>query len=148
MVPYSVLQQCEVHKIFIFMYFIVIFKKKIILEKLLEERKIIIKYPKWGKWANFGSKIDIFEVFLNLFFRFFWNFPWWQALKIASKSEFLILEKNCYYSQNEESSTFLGPKSALLNFSVNLLIRFPWNCTRLALKSGLKWMFCMWKENS
>ena len=46
MVPYSVLQQCEVHKIFIFMYFIVIFKKKIILEKLLEERKIIIKYPK------------------------------------------------------------------------------------------------------
>ena len=48
-----------------------------------------------------------------------------------------------YYSQNGENGSILDLKSILLNFYLKLLNRFFWN-----RKSGFKWLFWIFKENS
>lgn len=61
--------------------------------------------------------------FLNLFIRFFWDFTWWQALKMSKNGSFWF-----FIGKIGENISFLHPQSALfksksafLNFSLHLL---------------------------
>ena len=54
---------------------------KKVMKPFLRKKSVM---PKRGKWSIFGPNINSFELSLNLFIRFFWNFTWWQALKSES----------------------------------------------------------------
>ena len=73
-----------------------------------------------------GSKSTLLNCSLKLFIKFFYNGTWWQGLKIVFKWLFWNFEENSCYTQNE---SILGPKSLLLNYYLNLLIRLLWSYT-------------------
>ena len=60
-----------------------------------------------------------------------------------------FFEEISWCAQSGVNGAFSGTKSKLLNFFVNLFIRFFWNCTWWqALKSGQKWQFWIIMERS
>ena len=60
----------------------------------------------------------------------------------------IFSEKNSYFTQNRVNEPFLDPKSTLLNISINLVIRFFWNCTWwYEIKNNLKWLIIYYAQN-
>ena len=53
-------------------------------------------------------------------------------MKVGKSYHFEFLRKNRYYALNKGNRLFWGSKVTLLNFSINLLIRFLWYCTWLS----------------
>ena len=79
-------------------------------------------------------KSTLLNVSRNLLIRFFWNFICSldfsetlhdkKEIKIGQKWQFWIFKEDSYYAQNQRFSSFTGPKSTPLNFSLIWLIRF------------------------
>ena len=60
----------------------------------------------------------------------------------------IFSEKNSYFTQIRVNEPFLDPKSTLLNISINLFIRFFWNCTWWhEIKNNLKWLIIYYAQN-
>ena len=85
--------------------------------------------PKRCKWGIFWPKISIFELFsISLSIRFFLNYVSWQVLKVVgidcvgflrtTSIMFLMRLIGHFWLQNQH-----------LKFSLNLFIRFFWNCS-------------------
>ena len=63
---------------------------------------------------------------------------------------FSVFQESLYYTQKGENGTILDPKSAFLNFSVNLSSSILFQkCTWWqAVKRGLRWLFKIFNKNS
>ena len=89
-----------------------------------------------------GLNLTLLTFSLNCFIRFFRNCTWWQILWIQENWQFWIFKEKSYLiCLNQRSGYFLGSKSTLLNFSLDLLI----NCIflKLYLMTGLmRWSEC------
>ena len=120
-------------------------------------RKILV-ITKVGEMVYFGTQNQPIWAFL-LFFSLdrLWSCTWWHCLTYSFlmhpfstswkhqrekgcigiewvkkwfKVNVLIFTENFYFVQNGVDGTFLGSKTTFLKFSLNLFIRFSWNCTR------------------
>ena len=92
--------------------------------------------------GHLGLNLTLLTFSLNCFITFFRNCTWWQILWIQENWQFWIFKEKSYLTcLNQRSGYFLGSKSTLLNFSLDLLI----NCIflKLYLMTGLmRWSEC------
>ena len=111
-----------------------IFCMNLCFNKLIEVTELIfgesfLLSPKRCKWGIFWPKISIFELFsISLSIRFFLNYVSWQVLKVVgidcvgflrtTSIMFLMRLIGHFWLQNQH-----------LKFSLNLFIRFFWNCS-------------------
>ena len=58
----------------------------------------------------------------------------------------MLVKENHYYTRIGKSCLFLGPKSIVFTFSLNLFFRFFWNYTWWqSLKCWQKWLLDFWQ---
>ena len=127
--------------------------------------KEIIFFPNWGKWTNFGPQVSFFELFsksvllklylvmvliivLDHYNNVFLKLYLMTGIKKWFKGNVLDFYGKFFLSPKRVDRAFLTPKSILYKFSLNLFIRFFWNCTWWqALKSGVKWLLWIYTSN-
>ena len=124
------------------------FNKRVKVTKLFAEKNVY--YVQNGiNGAYLGPKSTLLKFLLNFSWKFYKSVPNDRHQKVGKSDSSEFLRKILIIAKMGKNGSYLSPKLALMNFSVNLFIRFFWKYIWwYALNSSIKWLFCRVKENS